>query len=332
MSSAESIGLILLILVIVITVIIRISHHVHDPTTKQLIKPSQFSVSMDSRIPPSHSTPLSSITTFHHARTSSGQNLMKRSKLVIAGLIRDAARQVPEMIARIEAIGQSFAEYQVLVVENDSQDNTRERLVAWKQRNPRVHILGCTDEDMECILNLPPTRDHEPWRHRIAKMAYLRNLYVDYLRQNLPNYDYLLVMDLDISGHFYLEGLADSFSYFETFPEIEAMGANGIRWAGRWMYYDPFAYLELSDPPEWRTLDEKQAHDYAIFSRPIMSLHDPVYQVQSCFAGAAVYRLSVMRASRYDYSRTGYACEHAYFNRGFKMYLNPAMLFEIWEH
>jgi hypothetical protein len=334
------IGIILLLVGLLVIGII-LSRQNHSPVVGTSIKPSRFLLMSPSpqvliRHPGHPDHPANSIS-FQYARdhpqASIGRDLMMRSKLVLAGLIRDAAQRVPEMIARLESIGRSFAEYQILIVENDSRDQTRERLVAWKQRNPRVHILGCTDETLDCVLNLPATRDHEPWRHRIAKMAYLRNMYLDYIHQHLRHYDYLMVMDFDIRGHFDLDGLTDSFFHLATFPDIQALGANGIRWiVNHWAYYDPFAYLDLTDPPEWRTLDDKRSHDLTIFSRPAHSPRDPVYPIQSGFAGAAIYRLSSLGQSRYDYSRTGYACEHVYFNRGFKMYLNPAMIFEIREH
>ena len=272
----------------------------------------------------------------NHSRITSGQSLMKRSKIILAGLIRDGAPRVPEMIARLETIGQEFADYQVIVVENDSIDGTRSLLTTWKQRNSRVHLLGCDDKalnsEIECILDLPATHNHDAGRSRIAKMAYLRNIYLDYVRKNFRHYDYLMVIDLDISGHFYLEGLADSFSHFNESPSIQALGANGIKWSGYWYYYDPFAFIEMDQPIEWKTLEDKQDHDWVIFARPVMSPGDPLYRVKSCFGGAVVYRLSALGNTRYDYSRKGYACEHSFFNRSFQMYLNPAMIFEVQEH
>jgi hypothetical protein len=274
------------------------------------------------------------------SQTHLGQTYIKQSKLIIAGLIRDGAHRVPEMMSRLESIGQQFAEYQILIVENDSIDGTRDLLHQWTQKNGRVHLLGCDNTAMQqaitdsqvCMLNLPATPDHGAGRHRIAKMAYLRNLYLEHIRKHYSSYDYLIVIDLDISGHFYLDGLTNSMYHFATSSQVEAIGANGIKWGGYWYYYDPFAYIEIGQPLEWASLEEKLNHDQEIFSQPAKTPREPIYPVTSAFGGLVIYRLSVLGSAQYDYSRTGYACEHVFFNRHFRMYLNPAMIFEIWEH
>ena len=42
-----------------------------------------------------------------------------------------------------ETVGGLFADYAILVVENDSQDGTRAKLLEWAKENRRVRVLGC---------------------------------------------------------------------------------------------------------------------------------------------------------------------------------------------
>ena len=51
---------------------------------------------------------------------------MRQSRTVICGLARNIATHLPGTMARIERLGSMFADYRVLVYENDSTDATRE--------------------------------------------------------------------------------------------------------------------------------------------------------------------------------------------------------------
>jgi len=269
-----------------------------------------------------------------HIHNQDGFNYMKTQKVIIAGLIRDREDRVYDFSKQLEYIGQFFLDYRVLVVENDSQDGTRKLLTQWAHQNKKVHILGCDNDELSCKLNLPRTLDHLPHRDRIAKMAYLRNIYLEYLREHYSDFDYLLVIDLDIQGNLYMDGIANTFTYFSQYPDIGAIGANGIRLIdGNWIYYDAFPYIEIGEPFEWSTMEQYLQHDHKVYSKPPRNYGEPLHPVRSCFAGAVFYRLSKMSSSaRYDYSKTGYACEHVYFNLNFQMYLNPSMIYHVIDH
>ena len=65
----------------------------------------------------------------------------------------------------------------------------------------------------------------------------------------------MMVIDFDIYGSYYIDGIATSFYYLNKDRKIDAIGANGIDLISR--YYDPFALTELNENNEYLTLKEK---------------------------------------------------------------------------
>jgi len=267
---------------------------------------------------------------------------MKRSKCVIAGLIRNGSKHVPRIRKQIESLGAYFSDYQFLVVENDSKDDTRKQLLEWKSQNPRVVVLGCGIDVPECVLNLPRTTGHDPDYSRIVKMAYLRNLYLDYIRDNelVRSYDYLIVLDLDLTGAHYIDGIADSFGKLAEDSNIDAISANGRIFDSDTLtiqrYYDPFAFRPFGMKLEFDDEDEKSEWDRKTFSFAF-EIFDPLIRVTSGFGGLTIYRIPSLLQSNARYhppsSPDKLGCEHVPFNASLsRVYVNPGMLFIVLEN
>ena len=264
-----------------------------------------------------------------------GVQEMAKSKVVVTGLIRNGSTIFDSMKTKLEQLCKHFGEYKILIVENDSTDDTRLKLLNWAQNDKRVIILGCGVNSKECVLNLPRTIEHSPDRDRIAKMAYLRNLYIDYITKYLSNYDYLLTTDLDIEGNIFSDGLADTFHKFRDNDQIDSISANGVDLNFRFNnfdvrhYYDSFAIKFLGDKIGFDTMKEKIAHDNDITQKFKPRLGDDLVKVKSAFGGLAIYRIPsiIKRKSKYDYSKTLLACEHEFFNQSLpNNYVNPNMI------
>jgi len=264
-----------------------------------------------------------------------GEVVIGQSKVVIAGLVRNRALGIPKLMERVELIGSQFQDYTVLVVENDSADDTRKLLLQWADNNPKVLILGCGVNAEKCELNWPETIGHPKDHARIEKMATLRNIYMDYISQLQGSYDYLTVWDFDLDGSLYLDGLQNGLYHFsQTDPkEMEGMCAYGVmldkHW-GQWTYFDPFAHFELkqtSYPFEINSLsDLKVTWDMSSAQRG-----DPLKKVRSCFGGFAIYRMEAIRNRRYGYSKPEeeVLCEHIFFHDNMAMYFNPSMILAV---
>jgi hypothetical protein len=83
-----------------------------------------------------------------------GKNLIKKSTVVFAGLIRNKEHQLEFIISQIQRFASEFLDYSILIVENDSKDNTRKLLLEWAKENNKVKILGCGVNSNICIMNL----------------------------------------------------------------------------------------------------------------------------------------------------------------------------------
>lgn len=265
-----------------------------------------------------------------------GFEFMKNKKVVICGLLRDVSRSkntVQSIKQRVEEVGSLFEEYKVVIVENDSSDNTREELINWADVNPNVFILGCGVNTREkCKLNLPKTDSHNVDEKRMRKMVKLRNMYLDYIKQNFSGYDYVVMWDLDILGRVYLDGIANSFGYIRQDPTIQTMCANGVYRApmGLSIYYDSFAHQEYNEPKD-RTVIGRALNSVRSQLRGLKTkLGDPPRQVDSCFAGFAIYSLSSLISSNVEYSYVEDECEHVTLHKGLtRVFTNPSMIFLV---
>ena len=155
----------------------------------------------------------------------SGRAHLKQSKVVICGLVRDKANRIPLMRSNVKRITDQFGDYRVLIVENDSHDNTRDKLLDWSKDDNKVQVLGCGINANKCELKLAKTVAHSTFTPRIAKMALLRNVYIDHMKSDpsLQDFDFAMVIDLDILGYTYVDGLWHTGYLFKQHPNWDAV-------------------------------------------------------------------------------------------------------------
>src|SRR5262245_7073703 len=78
----------------------------------------------------------------YHDAVEGGRMAIREARTVICGLARNVAALLPRTIARIERLGGLFADYRVLIYENDSTDPTPALLSRWANRNRRVTVIS----------------------------------------------------------------------------------------------------------------------------------------------------------------------------------------------
>ena len=263
-----------------------------------------------------------------------GFNVSRTKKVVFAALVRDVEERMPEIEKKVEKMGKMFADYRVLIVENDSKDGTRKYLLGWARRNPRVTILGCGHNAPSCSIKKASakTDGHGVDRQRIQKMVDLRNIYLEEIKTNpeLRNYDYAIFWDLDMIGSVYLDGVAHSMSYLDNRTDVDVVCAYGIyRWGLLTLFYDTYALLHKGEPFH---IDMKTVHDIrkGLWEAKYDRGEDPV-EVDSCFSGFAIYRVNSLLPDDvlYDMSpNNNLECEHVRLNikiKG-KKTVNPSMI------
>ncbi|MEK6239134.1 MAG: glycosyltransferase family 2 protein [Planctomycetales bacterium] len=242
-----------------------------------------------------------------------GLERMRGRTAVVTGLARNIAPFLERTQARIERLGGMFADYRVVLYENDSRDDTLERLQQWERDNPKVSVLTEILGD--------PIHPTSRCLDRASRMAYYRNQYRQFIRDRFPDYDYVIVLDTDLAGGWSYEGVMNTFGR----DDWDFVGSNGIIYKRHGMkpnlclQYDAWAYRELGNEDP---LPTKLVND--MFWKRGDSL-EPVF---SCFGGLGVYRAEAFLASQYS----GGDIEHVGFHQGIrekgftKLYLNPSQI------
>ncbi|MEL6970981.1 MAG: hypothetical protein AAFZ63_04705 [Bacteroidota bacterium] len=247
-------------------------------------------------------------------RVADGYRKMKEQDVIICGLARDIIESLPKVMAKIEHLGKLFKTYRVVVVENDSEDGTREMLQYWQQTNPRVEILS---QELGAY-----KWDKVQDIARTEAMANYRNQYLDHIQTQGYDFDYLVVFDLDIPLGFSYDGIAHSFSY----KDWDVVSSNGIlvppygNPIDNPVFFDAFAFRQkdLTEPADIATINTLQ------FQRG-----EELLAVESAFGGLAIYRSAGIKAGvRYE----GYDCEHVVLHerlrdKGYdQQFLNPSQI------
>ena len=123
---------------------------------------------------------------------------MNTKNLLIAALARDCEDSLRANIPMIEQLRAKFTWSEVVVVENDSIDGTKDLLNDWKIKSSNVTIISTdygtkTIPDKSDLIANPMTSVQ-----RIDKMVSYRNLYLDYIKQVQHPIDLVIVIDVDV--------------------------------------------------------------------------------------------------------------------------------------
>jgi hypothetical protein len=247
-------------------------------------------------------------------RVERGRSRMRESSAVICGLCRDVRIHLPRTAARIERLGQMFRDYRVVLFENDSLDATREFLADWQSQNPKVDVLSETAN--------APKFSQSRSLDRAAWLADCRNRYRQRIAERFPDFDYVIVVDTDLSGGWSYEGVAHSFGH----DDWDFIGSYGL--APRldpelkefpYVHFDVWAFHPAPSTAPRKLVNHNEL---------LLRRGEPLLPVESCFGGLGLYRMAAMRAVEYS----GGDCEHVVFHQrlrraGFnRLYMNPSQL------
>lgn len=256
-----------------------------------------------------------------------GACIAKKSSIVVCGLIRDKEEKVKDIRERVNILRKYFLKVKILIVENDSKDDTRKNLLCWAREDKDVEVLGCgiNNINLRCSMKLPKTEGHYVTSERVKKMAKLRNIYRDRIEEVYSDYEYILVWDMDVLGSLYIDGILSSLAKLsETIENVkpDAMCSNGLYiWPGISLYYDTFAH---TDPDIlWsKVFGEKVEHIIKTF----YAQHTPkgVKKVTSCFSGATIYKTQSFLKNRYSIKDK--ECEHDSISKNLNMFVNGNMI------
>lgn len=147
-------------------------------------------------------------------RLNQGKNVLKHHKVIICGILRDTAAELPWVIRYVEMTGDLFKDYKVVVFENDSKDETKKILLTWAFQNSRVTYLS---------------KNYDLRRRPSLKfLAQSRNEYLKEITNN-PEYDdsfdVLMILDFDALFGWDIKGIYHTFSMYEKW---DVACANGV--------------------------------------------------------------------------------------------------------
>jgi hypothetical protein len=257
--------------------------------------------------------PAPELAAAYHQSCRRGYAAMGGMRVAITGLARNIGDVLPLTIARIERLASRFANYRVILYENDSTDATKPLLRRWASSNPRVMV---TMEDCHDPAN-PTTR----CLARAERMARYRERCQELVLEHCKDFDATIVLDLDVAGGWSEDGVANSFGQ----QDWDFIGSNGLIYRREGLHINALRQYDM-----WalRLDDELAPIPTAQANRHVYHRGEPLVPVTSCFGGMGIYRMEAFRHGRYGADD----CEHAIFHRrliagGFsRLFLNPSQI------
>lgn len=253
--------------------------------------------------------------------------------VVIAALARNCDHMLRNNIVRIEKLRKRFRDSHVIVIENDSIDDTKSILQEWKLNACNViiesHDYGTLTIPQETLDKKNPGTSF----FRIEKMVKYRNQYLDYIKCKLIEFDYLIILDMDIK-EFSVDGIMKTLQ--EAPQDWGGLFAYGItqRMAIK-RFYDVYAFLDVKESLE--TFNQSFQSMWNLKNRLSFELlFCNFYSCQSSFGGLGIYKANAIKELNYSLRENKNKkeieclCEHIPFNveiinRGYKNYISTHM-------
>jgi len=243
---------------------------------------------------------------------SKGRKHAQQQRVVICGLARNLANILPHTLKQIEEIASLFADYRIVIYGNDSTDSTLDILYTFQKKNPKLHVISeklgdPVNRSIRCL-------------ERTSRMARYRNRYREFVDKQFPDFDYALVMDMDLPGEVSCEGVAHTFGQ----DDWDFTGANGIiRKRGvfteQLLHYDAWAFRRFGS---FEAISTREVNHF------FWRAGDPLVPVFSCFGGLGIYRMEAMKCCFYE----GGDCEHVPLHRQMRekglnrLFMNPSQI------
>lgn len=247
--------------------------------------------------------------------TEEGRERASISHITICGMARNIGGILPVTFARLGELTEHFKDFGIVIVENDSTDDTKAILKKLTDSNPgRVY---CSINDF----NWPHLHGFEP--ERVQRYAMLRNMYREAIFGKFPGTDIILAVDLDCWGGWSIDGLLNGVGWMRRYKDAACMASTSL-YQGlmigsemQFGHYDTWALRVHSwDEPlmAWKT---------AWLPPP----GSPPVELFSAFGAAAFYRPEAFATT--EYVSINGDIEHAGLHQqmiadGWKIYLNPA--------
>jgi hypothetical protein len=221
-------------------------------------------------------------------------------KLAVVALARDCEKSLRNNIPKIENLRNYFENSIVIVVENDSKDETKSILFNWAKTAKNVIVIS-NDYNTKTI---PDKSVNSPFpgfsKYRIEKLSMYRNIYIDYLRENNVKADYMLEIDIDVDD-FSIEGIVDSIE--KAPPNWTALFANGVKYISFFKkiplyYYDGYPLVMDFDDERGVSLTLKEIQKAKYLLSRCLRVNEYAGCI-SAFGGIGIYKYEYIKCERF---------------------------------
>jgi hypothetical protein len=276
---------------------------------------------MAAELPAQYMIPVDAFGESFYAKVAEGHDVLKRSKVVFAGLARNCDGPLNANLARLMKFLPLCREWAVHIEANDCTDNTLAVLKLFASEYPqatyRYQELGRESYASEFA------------GRRTIAMAEYRTACQQRVHELHPDADYVVLVDWDQWGGWSHEGLVNGFGWLEAMPNAYGMASVSLfehDWGAgpQWGHYDLWALRGVGQRDcYW----DQYCNGFGGFAFAwVPPVGSPPALVSSAFGGLCIYRSYAYRMGRYD----GSDCEHVPFHQSIAratnraLYLNPS--------
>lgn len=253
--------------------------------------------------PKYYASPYFTVSEVNRDDAQRGEQHARRSRIVFCGLCRDIESHVSKNLSFLELLGAHFQDYRIVLFENDSKDRTHSLIAERAVQNPHIKLLSETFGDQTMYSYGPLSQ------RRIDKMAFFRNQYMRYIQENLSDFDYVMMIDMDVEGYFNLDGWWEVLAHSDQWDAVFCNGRTSC--PGTFgtvdVMYDGFAYL--SERASYQDCQSEKGASVAVHIRNLLEmqfLSEKWTRVKSAFNGAGLYQMALIRSTHFPRQ---YTCE-----------------------
>jgi hypothetical protein len=257
-------------------------------------------------------------------KISQGKKLWKDKRVIICGLARNCEDKIHNNIEEINELSKHFKDYRIVVLENNSSDNTKDAIDQHIEKNNKIIRIGTDDsEDFSKGLS----------EDRIIRMSKYRSELQKYIKNKYKDYDYVIILDFDVIV-WSIEGVLTSLAWHD----FDVMGSVSLQfdvysnsYTG-WTHYDRWAFKFHSWSEEFSIDQSDSMMWFNYWKPPIGAKPIPCLSV---FGGLAIYKMEAYLAGEYGHRHSEEiggetTVEHAQFHytmmkKGYdRVYINPS--------
>jgi hypothetical protein len=267
----------------------------------------------------------------------------KIGNIVIVGTLKNSSEFLDAIFLNFLTLESIFSKVFYIFVENDSKDNTKEKLNNWGKYKDRFKLISFDGLD-------------EYEKNRTIRLEITRNAYISAIKENsniTSNYDYVLIIDMDDISTYALEkiSIVKAINFLNSDDRNAAVFANQLfnyydLWALRHETLCPFDFWQRVLINVLQGKSDQDAFD-AVYSQlpKYFSKESKPIKVDSAFGGLGIYKMKYILKNEAKYKGYDYlfylnespnftklqACEHVSFHLGIKaiggeLYIHPELI------